>query len=239
MLEAVERVVRPFLTAADSVLGGDYSAVLYGSGARGDFVPGRSDINLILVAEQLPPATLRALGPAFVAWQKSVAEPPLLITRAEWHRATDAFPLELADMRTGYQVLRGADPLDGIRIARADLRQALEREFRGKLLRLRQGYAASGGDPAKLGALAARSAATMLILLRGLLTLLERTVPREPLQLAVAGAEALGVDSEPLLQVVRHRGDSRWSCPPEAYEAYLEVATRATRFLDQLQLGDR
>jgi predicted nucleotidyltransferase len=239
MLDAVERFVSPFLTAADSAIGGAYSAVLYGSAARDDYLPGRSDINLILVVEDLSPAALRALGGAFVVWRKSKSEPPLVITRAEWSRATDVFPVEIADMRTGYRVLRGDDPLDGLEVSRVDLRQALEREFRGKLLRLRQGYAASAGDPAALGALAGRSAGTMMVLLRGLLTLLDRSVPRDPLQLAVAGAGALGVESEPLLLVVRHRGDANWRCPPDSFEPYMDVAARAAGFLDQLQLGDR
>jgi predicted nucleotidyltransferase len=239
MVEAVDRVVTPFLTAADTALGERYSAVLYGSGARGDFVPGRSDVNLILVAEELSPATLRALGGAFAAWRKSRLEPPLLITSAEWARATDVFPIEIADMRAGYRVLRGADPLEGVVAAPADLRQALEREFRGKLLRLRQGYAAAAGDPATLGTLAIRSAATMMVLLRGLLTLMGRGIPKDPLQLAVAGAEALGVDSEPLLLVLRHRGDAAWRCPPESFEPYMDIAARATRFLDQLHPGDQ
>jgi hypothetical protein len=239
MLEAVDRIVTPFLKAADAALGEHYSAVLYGSGARGDFVPGRSDVNLILVAEALSPPTLAALGGAFAGWAKSGLEPPLLITRAEWARATDVFPIEIADMRAGYQLLRGADPLDGVAAAPADLRQALEREFRGKLLRLRQGYAAAAGDPAALGTLAIRSAATILVLLRGLLTLVGRGIPKDPLQLAVAGAEALGVDSEPLLLVTRHRGDAAWRCPPESFEAYMDVAARAARFLDQLHPGDQ
>jgi predicted nucleotidyltransferase len=239
MLDAVERVVSPFLAAADRALPGGYNAVLYGSAARGDYVPGRSDINLILVVDQLSPQALRALGDAFVAWRKATPEPPLIISRPEWRRATDVFPLEIADMRTGYKVLRGDDPLDGLEVVRTDLRHALEREFRGKLLRLRQGYAASAGDPAALGALAAGSARTMMVLLRGLLTLLGRTVPKDPLHLAVAGAEALGVDSEPVLLVIRHRGEANWRCAPEDFERYMEIAARATGVLDQLQLGDR
>ena len=239
MLDAVERVVSPFLSAADAALGNGYSAVLYGSAAREDFVPEQSNINLMLVAPALSPAKLRALGPAFVAWQKSGSEPPLLITHGEWTRATDVFPVEIADMRAAYQVLRGADPLQDLEVSRADLRQALEGEFRGKLLRLRQGYAASAGDPAALALVARRSVATMLVLVRGLLTLLGRHIPKDPLQLAVAGAETLGVESEPLLQVVRHRGEAKWLCRPEDFEPYMDLAARAALFLDQLQLGDR
>jgi hypothetical protein len=239
MLDAVDRVVTPFLTAADSALGRGYSAVLYGSAARGDYIPGLSDINLIVVSDELTPASLRALGGALASWPTSASQPPLLVTRAEWARATDVFPIEITDMRAGCQVLRGADPLAGLEVSPADLRQALEREFRGKLLRLRQGYAASAGDPTVLGTLAIRSAATMMVLLRGLLALVGRSIPKDPLQLAVAGAEALGVDSEPLLLMVRHRGDTNWRCAPESFESYMEVAARAAGYLDQLHLGDR
>jgi len=230
--------VGPFLTAADAVLGQGYSAVLYGSAARGDFVAGRSDINLLLILESIAPATLRGLGPAFAAWRKGSPQPPLLIGRAEWDRADDTFPVELTDMRTAYRVLRGADPLAGVTVDGADLRRAVEREFRGKLLRLRQGYAAAAGDSALLGEVAGRSAATIMVLLRALLVLLGRAVPADPLELAAAAAGAVGIDGGPLLDVIRHRTESGWRCSPSEFEEYLDAVARATLFVDQLQLGD-
>ncbi|HEX6105268.1 MAG TPA: hypothetical protein VFZ26_06775 [Gemmatimonadales bacterium] len=239
MMDAVERVVSPFLAGTDAVLGQRYSAILYGSGARGDFVPGRSDINLMLIVDDLSPAVLRTLAAPFAAWRKSEYEPPLIVTRAEWERATDAFPVEIADMRASYQVLRGVDPLAGLEVDPEHLRIALEREFRGKLLRLRQGYVASGTDPAALGALAGRSAGTLMVFLRALLVMVGRSVPRDPLQLGVVGAEVLGVDSEPLLHVFRHRGERGWRCSAEEFERYMDVAGRAVWFLDQLQLGEQ
>ncbi len=211
--------------------------MLYGSGARDDFVPGRSDINLVLILEDLTPPVLRSLGPAFTGWRSSELEPPLLISRREWIRATDAFPIEITDMRTSYQVLRGSDPLVGMMVDRADLRRALEGELRGKLLRLRQAYAASAGDSAALGAVAGKSAATIMVLLRSLLSLLGRQVPADPLELATAASAALGIDSEHFLHVVRHRGEREWRCSPEEFERYLDAVERAARFVDQLQLG--
>jgi predicted nucleotidyltransferase len=239
MIEAVDRVVSPFLTGTDAALGQGYSAVLYGSAARGDFVPGRSDIDLMLIVGDLSPTVLRSLAGPFAAWRKTEYEPPLVLTRGEWERAGDAFPIEIADMRAGYRVLRGPDPLVGVTVDTEHLRLALEREFRGKLLRLRQGYVASSTDPAALGSLAGRSAGTLMVLFRALLTLLGRSIPRDPLQLGVAGAEALGVDSEPLLHVFRHRAERDWRCSAEAFELYMEMADRAVRFLDQLQLGEQ
>jgi hypothetical protein len=237
MRATVSRVVEPFLTEADRVLGTGYSAMLYGSAARNDFVPGRSDINLMLVVDELSPTVLRSLSRAFTGWRKSTREPPLILSRLEWTRATDAFPIEITDMRHSYQVLRGADPLQGIKVDHTDLRKALEREFRGKLLRLRQGYASYAPEPGALGSLGLESAATILVLLRGMLTLLGKPVPAEPTELASAAADAAGFEAEDLLYVVRHRSDREWRCGAPEFEKYMNAVEQAARFLDQLQLG--
>ncbi len=239
MHQAVERVVSPFLAHADGALPPGYSAVLYGSAARGDFVPGWSDINLLVVAEALSPEVLRGLGRSLGEWRKSGGEPPLLITRAEWDRASDVFPIEITDMRAAHTLLRGANPLDGVQVSPSDLREALERELRGKLMRLRQGYAARSSDQSALGALAARSSSTVLVLLRGVLSLESRPIPSDPLQLASAASAMMGIQGEGLLGVVRHRGEVKWRCSGGEFEAYLDAVARAAGFVDQLKLGEQ
>jgi len=239
MHETVDRVVSPFLAAADAALGAGYSALLYGSAARGDYVAGRSDINLLLVLDDPAPTRLRALAPAFATWRKAASEPPLLISRAEWARASDVFPIEITDMRAGYRVLRGADPLGAARVDRADLRQALERELRGKLLRLRQGYAAAAGDEKALGQLAAASSGTILVLLRSLLILADRPVPAMPAELASAGAALVGAPAGALLAPVEHRGVRGWRWNAGEFEQYMNAVALAVGYVDQLQLGDQ
>jgi predicted nucleotidyltransferase len=239
MHDSVERVVTPFLAAADAALGAGYSALLYGSAARGDYLPGRSNINLMLVLDDPSPARLRGLAPAFAAWRKSAAEPPLLISRAEWARASDVFPIEITDMRAGYQVLRGADPLGDARVQPRDLRQALERELRGKLLRLRQGYAAAGGDGKGLGDLATGSVATILVLLRSLLTLAGRPVPASPVSLATEAAGLIGIAAGSLTTPVERRAERGWRCTPQEFEQYLHAVSRAAEYADHFQLGDQ
>jgi predicted nucleotidyltransferase len=239
MRATVSRVVDPFLAEVDQALGSGYSAVLYGSAARNDFIPGRSDINLMLVLDQLNPQILRSLGRAFTGWRKGSREPPLILSRAEWGRASDAFPIEITDMRLSYQVLRGPDPVQSMQVDRTDLRKALEREFRGKLLRLRQGYATYAPDPKALGMLALQSAATILVLLRGVLSLIGKPVPGDASELASASAAAIGFDAEHLLHVVRHRAEREWRCGATEFEKYMEAVEQAARFLDQLHLGDQ
>ena len=50
---------------------------------------------------------------------------------------------------------------------------------------------------------------------------------------------AMGMDGEPLLNVVRHRGERGWRCPPGEFQGYLDAVASAATFLDQLQLGDQ
>lgn len=239
MHETVDRVVTPFLAAADAALGAGYSALLYGSAARGDFLAGRSNINLLLVLDDPSPARLRALAPAFATWRKAASEPPLLISRAEWARATDVFPIEITDMRAGYRVLRGGDPLSAAAVRPGDLRQALERELRGRLLRLRQGYAAAAGDEKLLGELAAGSIGTILVLLRSLLHLVGRPAPAGPPALTAEAAALIGAPADALLRPVQHRGERGWRCTTGEFEEYLEAVARAVGYVDQLQLGDQ
>ena len=234
MRATVSRVVDPFLTEVDRVAGAGYSAVLYGSASRGDYIPGRSDVNLMLVLDEVTTPTLRALGRAFAIWRKSTPEPPLLISRTEWTRASDAFPIEITDMRLSYQVLRGADPLQGVQEDTGDLRKALEREFRGKLLRLRQGYATFAPEPGALGKLGLESAATILVLLRGVLAALGRPVPVDSTELGTAAADAIGFEPEHLLHVVRHRADREWRCGAPEFENYMNAVEQTAQFVDQL-----
>jgi predicted nucleotidyltransferase len=239
MRATVSKVVDPFLVETDRALGSGYSAVLYGSAARGDFIPGRSDINLMLVLEQLTPTILKSLSRAFTGWRKSLAESPLILSREEWNRANDAFPIEITDMRLSYRVLRGGDPLEGVQVDLGDLRKALEREFRGKLLRLRQGYATFAPDPAALGNLGLQSAATILVLLRGVLTVARKPVSADSAELVKDAAGLVGFNGEHVLHVVRHRADREWRCEAPDFENYMSAVEQTAGYVDQLQLGDQ
>jgi hypothetical protein len=58
-------------------------------------------------------------------------------------------------------------------------------------------------------------------------------------ELAAAAAAAMGMDGEPLLNVIRHRAERGWRSSPSEFEGYMDSVARAVVFLDQLQLGDQ
>jgi hypothetical protein len=240
MHEAVKGTVEGFLAAADAALPSGYSALLFGSGARGDYVRGRSDVNLLVVTDTADFAVLRALGPALRKWQDASYEPPFLFTRTEWQRATDVYPVEITDMQARYQLLRGADPIAGVTVNPTDLRQALESELRGKLMRLRQGYATFADAERDLTPLAASSVSSILVLFRGMLVLVgdAGSAREENPAIVEAAGRAAGFAPQPVLEIVRRRDDRGWRCSAALFEGYVTAVASAARRVDQLQTGE-
>lgn len=239
MEDKVRVLVSEFLVGVDKVLAPGYQAVLYGSAARGEWSEGSSDINLLLIAPHFGPADLRGLGPLLKSLQEGWPSPPLLLGSEEWSRAGDVFPIELTDMLHSRVVLRGADPLVGVQPHPTQLRAALERELRGKVVRLRQGYALAADDPATLGNVARRTLATIQTLARATLVLLGRPIPTEAVQVLRAFAEVTGARAAPMVEVGSHWRENGWQCPAALFEDYLESLATAVAYIDHHVPGAR
>jgi hypothetical protein len=239
MSESNHAIIDTLLKALDQAGLSGYSAVLHGSAARGQHIPGWSDINLVLVTEDLGTDTLERLRKPLADWRATAGTLPLMLTRTEWQRSADAYPLEISEMRTGYQVLRGPDPLNGLHVHPADLRLALERELRGKLLRLRQAYVLLSADDAELGMVVRRSISAVLFLCRGLLVLTGEKPPNDPVELAHAAGKAASFDGAALARIVTHRGTEGWKCTEGDMRGYLGAVEQAARFVDHYQTGAR
>jgi predicted nucleotidyltransferase len=234
----MQQLVDAFLADLDAAIGATYAAVLFGSAARGDYVEGVSDVNVLLVLDEASPATLARLERPLAAWYEAGQVAPLLITRAEWARAQDVFPIEVVDLQEAHRVLRGRDPVGDLTVNRAHLRLALEADLRGKLLRLRRGYVALHRDPVAMSRLLLQSVPQLLLLLRAVIRLTAAEAPREHEALARAAAGLIGFDAEAVLRVDRQRReDTPWRASGAEYEAYMAAVERTVAFVDSLTEG--
>lgn len=205
------------------------SVVLYGSAAAGDHIAGASDYNLLVVADRLGLAELNALSAPVAAWVRAGHRPPRLFTAGQLASSADAFPIELLDMRQSRKVLFGDDPLVGIRIEPAALRLQVEREWKARILRLREGYVASRGRRGPVVDLMTASLSTVLVLCRATLRLYEADVPPRKLDALRALAQRLGFDPRVFLEIsgwTTGRRPSRGAQAASAFETYLAVLER-------------
>ena len=106
MTTTPQALIDPLLAGLDRALGASYAAVLFGSVAHGDYIEGVSDVNVLIVLDDGTPATLEKLHQPLMAWYDAGQMAPLLLTREEWHRASDVFPIEVVDLQDAHRLLR-------------------------------------------------------------------------------------------------------------------------------------
>jgi len=138
---------------------------VYGSAAGDDFSAAHSDVNLLLVLDDVSYADLRLIGATLAreAPKDLLFATPLVVTPSFLRDARDSFPIELDDIRERHRVLAGRDLLADIRVPSERLREQAEREARGKLLRLRALVMHRPPDDQLRSALASLEAALVVI----------------------------------------------------------------------------
>ncbi len=185
------------------------AVILYGSAVAGEHVKKRSDYNVLIVADTLPFAQIKATAAIMRAWQNDNNPPPLIFTVREWQHSSDIFAMEYADILARHRVLHGDESVfDGIVVDRDALRLQLEREAVGKLLRLRQGVFLSGDDKREKLNLLAASLSTLMVIFRGVMRLTGDEPPTNYSELVHAIAARTQIDPAPYDEVVLHvRGE--------------------------------
>jgi hypothetical protein len=200
------------------------SVVLYGSAAAGDFVPGISNFNLLVIVDPLGIEELNLLSPAISEWSKDGHPNPLFFTPQQLADSLDAFPIEMLDIQQSRRALWGHDLLAEIRVDPAHLRRQVERELTGKLLKLRGRYLVTERKPQAVEDLMLRSLSTFLVLFRAALRLYQNTVPDTKLDALRALSEHIPFDTQPfvrLSELKRRSGEGRSTVPEVSFQSYL------------------
>jgi len=191
-------------------LSSDYSAlfgddllaiVLYGSGARGEYVPKKSDLNFLII---LSDDGIERLGDGIdvvAKWQKRSIPVPLFLTRGYIESSLDTFPLEFFNIQSAYQVIYGEDILRDLVVTKDDLRLQCERELKAKLLLLRESFLQAHGKARQLQELISQSLPAFISIFKALLYLEEGGIPESHEALIPATAENFGLDAD-LLQTL-------------------------------------
>lgn len=202
------------------------SVVLYGSAAAGDFLPGTSNYNLLLLVDPLTAAELDAIAPIIVPWCRAGHPAPLLFTPEQFAASLDAFPIELLDIQQSRRVLLGEDLLANLVVHPHHLRLQVERELTGKLLSLRGKYLLTEGRPEGQAELMLGSLSTILVLFRAALRLYQNDVPATKLAALRALRRHIDFNSElfeRLFDVKQPEGARNSPPPPVTFAAYLQA----------------
>lgn len=202
--DEVRGTLRAYVTHTERVFGNALEAVLlYGSAARGEFLPGRSNLNLMIVLSGCGAQVLHSYASIHRRWQKEGIVVPLFFTPEELQQAATWFPLEYLEIRDAYVLLKGRDPFLVLQIDLQRLRAECEQEIRGNLLRLRQRFVEGGGKAESAALLMPLSLTALLPALRGIFRVLERKVPPSSELLLAQLQSIMNLDTGAFEEVLR------------------------------------
>lgn len=198
--ETVRETLRPYLTQVQKLFGDALEAViLYGSAAGGEYLPGKSNINLLILLAKQDTELLKQYAALHKRWQKEQIVVPLFLTQAELKSSLELFPLEYLEIQEQHVLLAGRDPFPELRpklqIDGRNLRLQCEQELRGNLLRLRQRFVEGGASTEAITILLPLSFTALMPCLRGLLRAKERPVERSVDGVLQAVEKEFGIDT--------------------------------------------
>jgi hypothetical protein len=202
--ETVRETLRSYLAQVQKLFGNSLEAVvLYGSAAGGEYLPGKSNINLLVLLAKQDTELLKQYAALHKRWQKEQVVVPLFLTQAELRSSLALFPLEYLEIQEQHVLLAGRDPFPELRIDERNLRLQCEQELRGNLLRLRQRFVEGGAGTEAITILLPLSVTALMPCLRGLLRVKERPVGRSSDEVLQAVEKEFGIDTAAFRDVLQ------------------------------------
>jgi predicted nucleotidyltransferase len=237
MPETVRETLQPYLAEAWKLFGASLEAViLYGSAAGGDYLPGKSNINLLFVLAKQDTALLKQYVALHKRWQKELVVVPLFLTLKELKSSLELFPLEYLEIQEQHILLGGRDPFPELRIGLTNLRIQCEQELRGNLLRLRQRFVEGGASTEAITILLPLSLTALLPCLRGLLRAAGKPAERCNDAVFKAVQQQWGVDGTAFEDVLNLKRGIISPGPAEAprlFDRYLAVLNSLIEKVEQ------
>lgn len=208
------------------------SLVVYGRHAAGT-APADLPIHTLALVHDIGVADLEGCARQARRWQADGLAVPLMISRREFARSLDVFPLEFGAIISSHRVVFGDDPFDGLAVKDQDIRRACEIDVKGHLLHLRESYVESHGELSAIARLVEASAAALRTL-AGNVARLDGHPATSPSSLAAHLTRALGAAHGRTLSTVLALGDTPLA-PADAariFPDYLAAAEALAWYVD-------
>jgi predicted nucleotidyltransferase len=170
--ESVRERITEWTKSLTTSLGDDLVAVLLTGGvARGDYRPGESDVNALVVVKQVDFARLDKIAGAMQAARYGARVEATMLTEEELGGVADSFPLLYDEIKRFHVKLFGKDSFSNIVVHDTHRRFLIEQELREAQIGLRRVVTDALGATEAIGGAVRRKARQVRRPLRALLAL--------------------------------------------------------------------
>jgi predicted nucleotidyltransferase len=235
------RDIFPQITESYRKIFGDnlISIILYGSAAGSDYNPGKSDINFLIVLSEEAIDDLESAVKEVSRWRKKNVTTPLFMTRQYITSSLDSYPLEFLNIKRKHSLVYGDDVLKDIVFEAHDLRLQCEREIKGKLLLLREGFLETEGKQKRIKDLIKVSITAFISIFSGLLYLKGIEIPETRREIIHSAADEFPLDRDVFLKCMDIKEEKKDFSSNEIgifFKAYLAEVRKLWEIVDKMEI---
>ena len=93
-------------------------------------------IQVLIVVKTLENSDWKRISSAFDGLRGRALVEPMLLTKKSLDSSTDIFPILIRQIKKGYRIIHGEDPIEGLAVERSHLRLRCEQELRSLQIRM-------------------------------------------------------------------------------------------------------
>jgi hypothetical protein len=236
---AAAKKIKPFLEDILSRFQDNIHSIhITGTALTDDFDEKLSNIKSVIVLNKMDLKLLELLAPLGKKYGKQRIAAPLIMTPDYIKTSLDVFPIEFLNFRLIHSTVLGEDIFKDIEIDMMDLRHQCEREIKGKLIWLRQGYISSQGDKKVLTEGFVNSIAGYIPLFRGISVLFDKEPAERQSEVITGLASATDINTDVFTKVlnVKH-GKSKLSLEElnTIFEDYYTATEKLGKIVDEIK----
>jgi len=179
-----------------------HSVYVTGSAVTPDFRESTSDVNSLIVLNDLHFEFFKFLAPLGKKFKSKGVAAPLVMTPSYIQDSLDVFPMEFLELRLIHKTALGPDIVQDLEIDPVLLRLQCEREIKTRLIGLWNGYISSTGETDMIAHLLYRSIKGCMPLFRSIVFLLGKQPPIKKMDVIGAISENIGIDKDVLIKAL-------------------------------------
>jgi hypothetical protein len=213
------------------------SIILYGSAVGGDYRPGKSDINFMIVLSEEGIERLERAFKVVETWIKRKVAIPLFLTEVYVESSLDVFPIEYLNFQRNHVLVYGKDILKDLSFDSELVRLQCEREIKGKLLLLREAFMETAGKGRALRGVIGQSIQAFIAIFDALLYFKEKEIPKERREVVKLTCNTFDLDAglfQQLLDIKEEKIKPDDTESKALFQGYLKEVRKLSKIVDSL-----
>lgn len=233
--EEVKKKMVSYCSDLLMILGSNIRSILiYGSASSGEYIQGKSDINLLVVCDKIDIDVLKSLEKVVKGGIKRKIPPPLLFTPEHIKRSKDVFPIEFLEMKDNHVTIYGEEIFEKLDINDEHLRLECEEQIKGKLIRTRQAWFEATGNKKRVASLLYTSLVNIIPSVKGIIRLKGETPPLIRRDVIDMVDKLLDIDLYVFVEVLDAKKGVKIKDIDNIFQRYLEALYLLASYVDKM-----